>query len=171
MFTNEQDELYQKISKVCRICIPFLYFLITVSIFALFFVPFALMTDNDAEIIINNVTVDASTLSEGSKYLIIIALTAMLALAIRMLWLITNILKRFKNREIFSDDNAKLAYKVAMYLLLILIGKLALGLYISVLLGDLSLDFSELGTLAFAYLSAWILNIGSQLKTENDLTV
>lgn len=171
MLTNDQEELYQNISKICKIIIPFLYVLIAIVVFAGFYVPSQVILDNEIKVVVNNIELDVTKLTTDAKYIVSFAMIVMFGLVLRFFWLTIKILKRFKNREIFSEGNAKLAYKIATSLLLIFITKLLYSAYVSVLIGDLQLDFSDLATLAFAYLFAWILNIGSQLKAENDLTV
>lgn len=172
MFTHNQEELYKKIAKVCRVSIPILYILIVLLGVALFFIPLDILSEENTKIILNNIEIDLTKMSTGSKYILIIGIAATIGLAIRMLWLVINIFNRFKHKEIFSEGNARLANKAAVHLLLIVVSQLALNFYLSVLTGDLKLDIIEkLATVAFAYLSAWILNIGYQLKTENDLTV
>ncbi|WP_158971948.1 DUF2975 domain-containing protein [Paraglaciecola sp. L3A3] len=172
MSSHNQQALYQKISKVCGVCIPVIYFLIALMIFAVFAIPTLIFFTDGMFTLNGSNEIDLASISSVTKVILAISSFILIGIGFRILWLILNIVQRFKQQEIFSQKNANLANSVAFLMLMAFIGEFILNIYLTVITGNLKLSIPEnLATLVFVYVSAWILSIGSQLKAENDLTV
>lgn len=173
MVSDKNEQVYQRIAKVSGIAIPLLYFfggLISVAIFSLTGVMLVGSGDFKLE---SGTKLDLNSLSLTSRVIMAAAYVFTLACLVRFFWLLIQVAKRFKTREIFSEETAGYAHSAAFNLLVLHCGTLFIGAYGGILAGDLQIGMPPDGLVAiiFAYLFAWVLKIGSQLKAENDLTV
>lgn len=172
MSENSQSLIYQKISRICGVAIPVLYFLAALSCIALIVIIFVIMFGSGPLEINKSVNLDLDTLSMGSRLIFVIGLSGVFFFLFRFFWFLLNVAKRFKLSDVFSENTAKHAHSAAFNLMCLHIFLLGIGAYGALITGDIKISLPEgVISIMFAYLFAWVLKIGSQLKTENDLTV
>lgn len=173
MSNTTNQAVYEKISKICRIAIPILYGLAGLCAIAVIALIFVMMMGTGEFKLNDGVTLDLASLSLLSKAIFAAALGVTLAFLIRLFGLLIKVAKRFKEGEVFSEETALHAHFAAFNLLILHILALSIGAYGAIVTGDLKISLPPDGlvSIVFAYMFAWVLKIGSQLKTENDLTV
>jgi hypothetical protein len=171
MVGEKSELLYEKIAKVCGIAIPLLYlFGGLLCIFC--FVMAGVILISSGDISLNDADIDLASISMTSRIVMALACVFVSASLMRLFWLVIQVAKHFKVGDIFSKETADFALSAAFTLLILYCAGFFIGMYGAVLTGDLQLSFpTGIASIAFAYLFAWVLNIGAQLKVENDLTV
>jgi hypothetical protein len=173
MSQSNNGAVYENISKICGIAVPILYGLAGLcglAIIALTYVVFFGSGDLEIE---GGATLVLDSLSMFSKVIFALILGVTMAFLIRFFGLLIKVAKRFKVGEVFSDETALYAHSAAFTLLILNLLSLLITAYGAIVTGDLRLNLlpDGIASIVFAYLFAWVLKIGSQLKTENDLTV
>lgn len=171
MSTASLTQVYRNISRVCRISQVLLYILGT-SLFigALAITGVSLVGKGDIDFGKNSV--DLATLSLHARLGLASLMIIMLSFAIRVIWLMIKLTNCFKQGEIFSETTAKLSSHIALSLLIAIAFGWGSSFTTGVLSGRVSLGLSnQIFTIIFAYLFSWVINIGSQLKAENDMTI
>lgn len=170
MSTNESALIYQNITRICRIGIPVMY--LFVAVIALLAVGANWTIFTQETFTNNDRVIDLTALAMHSKIFLAIIVTTALGFAVRFTLLLVKVAKNFKAGEIFSESTAKLANFAALNLLVTIMFGWVVNFTTSIFTGNLSIGVSsEIITIAFAYLFAWVLSIGSKVKAENDMTI
>jgi hypothetical protein len=171
MVSEKSELLYEKIAKVCGIAIPLLYLFGGLLCIFCFVMTGAILISS-GDISLNDADIDLASISLTSRLVMALACVFISACLMRFFWLVIQVAKHFKIGDIFSEETAGFALSAAFTLLILYCGGLFIGMYGAVLTGDLKLSFPiGIASIVFAYLFAWVLNIGAQLKAENDMTV
>lgn len=172
MVSEKSELLYAKVAKVSGIAIPILYIflgLLCIAMFALTGV--VLFGTGELEMDYGS-HVDLTNLDWVNRIVLALAFVFTLGCLVRLFRKLIQVARYFKEGSIFSEQTADCAHSAAFTLLIIYIGSLFIGAHVAFLSGDLRLDIPDgVFAIVFAYLFAWVLKIGSQLKAENDLTV
>jgi hypothetical protein len=168
MSVTQQTLVYEKISKTCKIAIPVIYLAALLTFIGL--AMFAIMIFGDGTFKLNNVEV--TNIPLVSKLVLSIGAVVMLYFLLRIFWLILNVAKRFKARLVFDDTTAEYARLTAFNFLLFQVVVFVFSFFPMFLVGEVDIDIiNPIIAIVFAYLFAWVLRIGCELKAENDLTV
>lgn len=172
MTTDKEALIYRKISKVCGFVIPILYLVAALTFLAGIAVMFVIFFGDGGELKIGRATLDIPRLRLFSRLVISIGFAVILFFSLRFFWFLLNVAKLFKQGEIFEASTAKYASLAAFNFLLAQVFSMFTCVYAAVISGDMAISPPDgLISVLFAYLFAWVLSIGSQLKAENDLTV
>lgn len=168
----KKETVYQKISKISGIAIPVLYvFAGSISAFLIFII-FHLFTGSGDFKLTRPVELDIMSLDFTNRVVLTFLIGMFLIILLRIFWFLLKVAKRFKVGDIFSDETARYAHSAAFNLLILHVMGFTAFIYIGLLTGEIMLGIPiEVVSILFAYLFAWVLKIGSQLKAENDLTV
>jgi hypothetical protein len=168
MSVTQQTLVYEKISKTCKIAIPVIYLAALITFIGL--AMFAIMIFGDGTFKFHNT--EAANITFASKIVLSISAVVMLYFLLRIFWLILHVAKRFKAGQVFDDTTAEYARLTAFNFLLFQVVVFILSVFPMFLVGEVDIDIiNRIISIVFAYLFAWVLRVGCELKAENDLTV
>lgn len=171
MSTASLTQVYRNISRVCRISQVLLYFLgVTLLIGTIAVTGVILVGEGDIDF--GKSSVDLATQSIASRLSLAVLMLIALSFAIRAVWLMIKLTNCFKQGEIFSETTARLSSHIALALLIAIVFGWGIEFFAGAFSGEVRLGIpDQIFTIIFAYLFSWVINIGSQLKAENDMTI